>query len=80
MSISAVRFFAATIVALSLIVLAQDFAPKAHAGDFATFDPDPLELLEGGSANLKVSVAKTLTEAEATNGVVNLSGHGREHL
>ena len=46
MSMYVLRFVAATAVALLLVVFAQGFTPRAHAVDFATFDPDALPLVD----------------------------------
>jgi YVTN family beta-propeller protein len=71
---SAFRLGLSAVAAFAFMALAVGGSSSVQAGDdnTATFSPDPLEILEGGSANLKVSIQKTLTAAEATNKQVNL--------
>ena len=72
MSTYAVRFFAATAVALSLFVLTQGVAPRVEAGAEATFSPDPLEILDGSSGRLTVTVEKEVTQGEIDAGVIDV--------
>ncbi len=83
MSMSAVRFFVATVVALVLIVLTQGLAPSVQAAPTATFDPDPLRILDGTSADLTVTVTGPVTAADVEWGSVRVNlipGVGAEPL
>ncbi len=72
MRISAVRFFAATVVALLVIVLTQGTAPSVNAGALATFEPDPLNILDGRTEILTVTVDKAVTQEEIDAGVIDV--------
>ncbi|MCH7809213.1 MAG: hypothetical protein IH863_01375, partial [Chloroflexi bacterium] len=72
MRIPAVRFFAATVVALLVFVLAQGTVPRVEAVAVALFEPDPLFILDGRSGVLTVTVLKEVTQDEIDAGAIDV--------
>ena len=67
------RFVLTAFAALALVVLVQGSPPVVNAGEpTASFDPDPLQILEGGAANLVVAIQKDLTADEAADKEINV--------
>ena len=72
MSMPAFRFFAATVVALLVFVLAQGTVPRVEAVAVALFEPDPLFILDGRSGVLTVTVLKEVTQDEIDAGAIDV--------
>ena len=69
----ALRFVLTALAAFALVALVQGRTPVANAGEAtASFDPDPLQILEGGAGNLLVSIEKDLTADEAADKEINV--------
>lgn len=70
---SSVRIVTAVVIALALIALAGRAGVQAGSNSSASFDPDPLEILEGGTATLTVSFQKDLTADEASSKEIHVN-------